>query len=482
MSWIAIAQSAQEIRSPVESSMSISRATGRSEISCAWATSSSVVLPRADSTATTRLLSSRAATIRLAARLISSGPATEVPPNFITTISGPRSGTTTEDRERSRVAVLSPINRVVVEPKTSQMPMVEADSGMSPEGGRLLVASRLGTALSRAVSVETVARETVRALHESFDYYLAVVQRLDPDGVLRVVALAGPSAAEVENLLAHGQRVAGGVTGRVARTGRPAMVNDTSTDPDYLGRADGKDPGSQLSLPIVVAESNWGVLNLEQSARAAFDEEDLLLAHVVAGQIGAAIYRCQLVGELEDAFLTTIGVISDAVEMQDSYTADHANEVAGLAVRVGERLGIARAELERLHYGALLHDVGKIGIPAEILRKPGPLTDEERARMDEHTALGARMLERIPFLAPVAPLVRSAHERYDGGGYPDGLGGKEIPRGAMVIATCDAFHAMTSDRSYRSAMSLADAEAELREHSGTQFEPGVVTALLAELT
>jgi putative nucleotidyltransferase with HDIG domain len=361
------------------------------------------------------------------------------------------------------------------------MPIAGTESGRAPEGGRLLVASRLGTALSRAAAVETVAREAVRALHESFDYYLAVVQRLDGDGVLRVVALAGPSAAEVENLLAEGQRVEVGINGRVARTGRPALVNDTSVDPDYLGRADGKDPGSQLSLPIVVAGSNWGVLNLEQRARGAFDEEDLLLAHVVAGQIGAAIYRCQLVGELEDAFLTTIGVISDAVEMQDSYTADHANEVAELAVRVGERLGIDGVELDRLRYGALLHDVGKIGIPAEILRKPGPLTDEERARMDEHTAIGARMLERIPFLAPVAPLVRSAHERQDGGGYPDGLAGEEIPRGAMVIATCDAFHAMTSDRSYRKAMSVAAAEAELRDHSGTQFEPSVVEALLAEL-
>jgi putative nucleotidyltransferase with HDIG domain len=352
---------------------------------------------------------------------------------------------------------------------------------MAPQGGRLLVASRLATSLSRAASVETVAREAVRTLHESFDYYLAVVQRLDPDGVLRVVALAGPSAAEVENLLAHGQRVEVGVNGRVARTGRPAMVNDTSVDPDYLGRADGKNPGSQLSLPIVVAESNWGVLNLEQRARGAFDEEDLLLAHVVAGQIGAAIHRCQLVSELEDAFLTTIGVISDAVELQDSYTASHANEVAELAVRVGERLGVEGAELDRLRYGALLHDVGKIGIPAEILRKPGPLTDEERGRMDEHTAIGARMLERIPFLAPVAPLVRSAHERHDGGGYPDGLAGEQIPRGAMVIATCDAFHAMTSDRTYRKAMSVTAAEAELRDHAGTQFEPSVVEALLDEL-
>jgi putative nucleotidyltransferase with HDIG domain len=368
-----------------------------------------------------------------------------------------------------------------VEPKTSNMPIAGERSATAPEGGRLLVASRLATSLSRAATVASVAREAVRTLHESFDYYLAVVQRLDPDGVLRVVSADGPLAADMGGFLALEQPVENGINGRVARSGRPAMVNDTARDPDYLGTGNGTDPGSELSLPIVVAESNWGVLNLEQRERGAFDEEDLLLAHVIAGQIGAAIHRCQLVGELEDAFLTTIGVISDAVEMQDSYTADHANEVADLAVAVGERMGIKGVELDRLRYGALLHDVGKIGIPAEILRKPGPLTAEERTRMDEHTAIGARMLERIPFLAPVAPLVRSAHERHDGGGYPDGLRGEEIPRAAMVIATCDALHAMTSDRSYRKAMSVADAEAELRENAGSQFEPAVVTALLAEL-
>ena len=101
--------------------------------------------------------------------------------------------------------------------------------------------------------------------------------------------------------------------------------------------------------------------------------------------------------------------------------------------------------------------------------------------MDEHTAIGARMLYRIPFLAPVAPLVRSAHERYDGGGYPDGISGEQIPRGAMVIATCDAFHAMTSNRSYRAAMDRASAIAELQANAGTQFDPLVVAALVAEL-
>ena len=368
-----------------------------------------------------------------------------------------------------------------MEPRTSQLPIARAPGGGSPQGERLLVASRLASSLASAHQPHEVAAEAVRQLHEHFDYYLAVVQRLDPDGCLRVVTAAGP-LAETDAFLAREQPVEIGVNGRVARTGRAAMVNDTQLDSDYLSRNPQTDPGSELSLPIPVAGTTWGVLNLEQLEPGAFSDEDLLLAHVVATQVGSAIYRCQLVGELEGAFLTTIGVLADAVELQDAYTGDHSNEVAELAVRVGKRLGMSGVELERLRYGALLHDVGKIGIPGELLRKPGPLTGDERERMNEHTAIGARMLERIPFLAPVAPLVRSAHERWDGGGYPDGLSGEEIPRGAMIIATCDAFHAMTSDRSYRAAMPQELALHELREHAGTQFDPAVAEALVAELS
>ena len=135
----------------------------------------------------------------------------------------------------------------------------------------------------------------MRLLHESFDYYLAVVQRLDPDGSLRVVAGAGPLAEEFTDFLATEQPVEVGVNGRVARSGRAAMVNDTRLDSDYLTRNPRTDPGSELSLPISVAGSIWGVMNLEQEQPGAFAEEDLLLAHVVASQVGAAIHRCQLV-------------------------------------------------------------------------------------------------------------------------------------------------------------------------------------------
>jgi putative nucleotidyltransferase with HDIG domain len=369
-----------------------------------------------------------------------------------------------------------------VRPGWTDNPTPNPASGASQGDECLLAAGELPDRLARAHSIEEVTSIAVRDLHDSFGYYLAVIQRLDPDGSLRVVNAAGPLAEEVDDFLAAVQPVEAGVNGRVARSGEPAIVNDTRLDSDYLRRDPNTDPGSELSLPIRVAGSLWGVMNLEQREQDAFTDSDMLLAQIVAGHVGGAIYRCQLVDELEDAFLASLGVLAGAVEMQDSHTAAHANEVAELAVAVGERLAISGVELDRLRYAALLHDVGKIGIPAEILRKPGPLSAEERERMNAHAAIGARMLERIPFLAPVAPLVRSAHERFDGGGYPDGLAGYEIPRGAMIIAACDAFHAMTSDRPYRKAMSRNEAIAELRRSAGAQFDPEVVDAVIAELT
>jgi putative nucleotidyltransferase with HDIG domain len=207
----------------------------------------------------------------------------------------------------------------------------------------------------------------------------------------------------------------------------------------------------------------------------------VVFADLVASHVGAALDRTRLAGELESTFMTTLGALSDALENKDAYTAAHAREVEDLAERVGERLGLPEAEVRTVRYAALLHDIGKIGIPSEILNKPGSLTEEEFAQIKQHTVIGARMLERIPFFEHVHPLVRSAHERWDGRGYPDGLAAGEIPLGARIICACDAFHAMVSDRPYRAAMPVAEAVAELSRHSRRQFDPTVVDALVAEV-
>ena len=285
-------------------------------------------------------------------------------------------------------------------------------------------------------------------LHHSFDYHLAVIQKLDPDEVLRIVAAEGPLSDEPTGFLAFEQPISEGVNGRVVRTGEPAVVQDTRLDPDYLRRDPRVDPGSQLGLPIRVGGRIWGVLNIEQVATHALEDEDLMLADTVAALAGAALHRCELLAELEGAFLTTLGVLSDAVELKDGYTGAHAAEVANLAEAVGRRLGLDGEALRLVGYAALLHDVGKVSVRSELLAKPSALTTEEYEEMKEHSAAGARMLERIPMFEAVAPLVSATHERCDGGGYPDGLAGEAIPIGARITGAGDAYHAMTSDRPF----------------------------------
>jgi diguanylate cyclase (GGDEF)-like protein len=161
---------------------------------------------------------------------------------------------------------------------------------------------------------------------------------------------------------------------------------------------------------------------------------------------------------------------------------EHSHHVAELATGVARRIGMSGEELDEVARAAELHDVGKVGVPDAILDKPGPLDPHEWEFMRQHTILGERILNGAPALRPVARLVRSSHERWDGTGYPDGLSGAEIPRGSRIVAVCDAYEAMTADRAYRRALSPAAAAAELRAGAGSQFDPEVVEAFLAEIT
>jgi putative nucleotidyltransferase with HDIG domain len=238
--------------------------------------------------------------------------------------------------------------------------------------------------------------------------------------------------------------------------------------------------GSESGLPIRVEGRTWGSLALVPTWHDVRDEDRLLLEAAVA-QIGLALQLCELLERVERTFTDTVGVLSGALEAKDAYTAAHTREVADLSERVGMRLGMSGTELRNLSHAALLHDIGKIAIRGEVLNKPGPLTEAEFDEIKQHTITGVHMLERVDELAAVLPLIRSAHERWDGSGYPDRIAGEAIPLGARVICACDAFHAMVSDRPYRSAMPVADAVTEMRRCAGSQFDPVVVGALLDEL-
>jgi putative nucleotidyltransferase with HDIG domain len=201
------------------------------------------------------------------------------------------------------------------------------------------------------------------------------------------------------------------------------------------------------------------------------------LFHIFAGERAA---RMEQTIELSGAYRGTALLLGDVIEADDEYTGQHTQDVVELTVTVADRLGVDEDTRRAAEFGALLHDVGKVAIPNEIINKPGPLDDAEWAVMKTHTVEGQRMLERVGgLLARVGVVVRASHERYDGGGYPDGLAGEDIPLASRIVSACDAYNAMTTDRSYRKALTTGVAIAELRANAGTQFDPLVVDALVA---
>jgi HD-GYP domain-containing protein (c-di-GMP phosphodiesterase class II) len=183
----------------------------------------------------------------------------------------------------------------------------------------------------------------------------------------------------------------------------------------------------------------------------------------------------------EELEATGVGAMLAALEAKDDYSGRHCSAVLELATAVGEQLRLNPAELRELGHVALLHDVGKIGVPDAVLGKPGRLDNGEREVMERHPEIGERMLERVAPLAYLAPAVRAEHERFDGRGYPDGLSGDAIPISSRITFVCDAYHAMCSDRPYREALAEPAAVQELSRGRGTQFDPRATDALLGVL-
>ncbi len=346
---------------------------------------------------------------------------------------------------------------------------------------QLKVAASLTARLASTSDIAEMATLVVQELHGTFAFYLAAIQRLAGDGTLRLLAGSGPLAEVMAEFLLVEQSVYEGVNGRVARTGVSALVPDTRTDADYIVRDADTDPRSELSVPIVVDGTIWGVLNIEAVERDAFGGADVVLVETIAATLGAAVHRAGLIDDLERTFTTTLSALMSTIEAKDGYTAFHEEGVAGLAERVAQRLGLAPALVRDVRYAALLHDIGKVAVPSEILFKPGPLSESEWIEMRRHAAVGGELVARIDAFAHLAPAVRASHERWDGEGYPDGIAGEEIPLAARIIAACDTYDAIVTDRPYRQARSPEHARAEVARLAGSQLDARVVGALLDEL-
>jgi diguanylate cyclase (GGDEF)-like protein len=359
--------------------------------------------------------------------------------------------------------------------------------GHNPESDRLqrrtrhlVMANNLGTRLSAMTRAEEIIDAVVDELHRAFGYYICHVVHLR-DGIVKSVAGRGDMYGQLKEVQWE-QPISAGVIGRCLRERHVIVVHDTGLDPDFIeNEALDPVPLSEVCAPVWVGDELWGAINVEEIDAGAFDEDDARLLQTVADQFGSALRSALLYEQLDRAYLGTAEALAAALEAKDSYTAQHAHSIAQWAEAVGRRLGMDDRQLRDLRYGAVFHDIGKIAVPEAILNKRGPLDDAEREIMERHTIVGEQILAPVEFLAGVRPLVRHEHERWDGDGYPDGLRGEKIPLGARIVLVCDAYHAMTSDRPYRAAMSDDDARAELHAGAGTQFDPRVVDSFLAVL-
>ena len=235
-----------------------------------------------------------------------------------------------------------------------------------------------------------------------------------------------------------------------------------------------------LLHPLKARGEPIGTVEVYRSGDNDFDESDVNKLSAIASLSENAYVRILLTREIEDQYSTMLGALTAVLEARDPVTLAHTSRMQDSAIALASLAQLPEDKLVAVKFGAILHDIGKIGIPDAILLKPGPLTADERTIMQTHPDIGVRMIEHIPFAQTALPAVKHHHERWDGKGYPDGLKGDDVPIEARVVGICDAFDAMTSDRPYRAAMAVEDVIDQMILLSGSQFDPFLVE-LFAEI-
>ena len=229
--------------------------------------------------------------------------------------------------------------------------------------------------------------------------------------------------------------------------------------------------------PLKGVEEYIGLLILGDdhiNDQETYSSTKLRLIEVISDYATSAIQRALLHQRLEETFLETIIALANAVDARDSYTGDHSQRMADLSTKIGKVMGLPKDQIEALHWASILHDIGKIGVPDEILNKHGPLNKEEWVIMKEHPVIGAEIVAPVKYLEPVSPIIRAHHEKFDGSGYPYGLVGEDIPLGARILAVVDAYIAIRDERVYSTSHTHEEAIAEIRRSSGSHFDPEIV--------
>jgi putative nucleotidyltransferase with HDIG domain len=272
-----------------------------------------------------------------------------------------------------------------------------------------------------------------------------------------------------------------GLAKRMLTEGTPLTTEDAGADPLWTAVFDGAPIHSAAAVPLRIQSQVIGFALVGRRNGGRFRADDLASLTLLADESAVILHDGQIQEQLRELLYSAVRTLVAALEAKDPYTRGHSQRVAGAAVAIATELGLDPAEVEHIRLAGLLHDIGKIATPEDILRKMGPLTPEERVVVNQHAERGAAILAEMRPFRPLAELVLSHQESYDGSGYPDGLAGEAIPIGARIIRVADAFDAIISDRPYRRGKPLTQATDELRQMAGRVLDPEVVEVFLRVL-
>ncbi|MFP4071162.1 MAG: HD domain-containing phosphohydrolase [Desulfovibrionales bacterium] len=342
----------------------------------------------------------------------------------------------------------------------------------------------LSNALNSQLDLKSLINEFLFHLQKNFSPDAAVLFLLDEKGG----DVLTPSAVRGDLLQNHS------VMNRIREISTGVMADGHSKllDGTFIASHSGKQQPSghntegfgrrNSSLMVVPLENKLkkiGIVALiRETANERYSASELQLLTVFASHTASSLENARLYGQMHSLNMQVIRSYAKAVEAKDIYTRGHSDRVALYAIKLGHRLGLPTSDLDQLYTAGVLHDIGKIGIPDQILNKPSPLTDEEYAVMKKHPEIGQAILSKVESLDPILSIIYHHHERMDGRGYPSGLSGAEIPFLARIVSVVDSFEAMTSDRAYRNALSQEKVVSILEKGAGTQWDKDLVAVWL----
>lgn len=335
----------------------------------------------------------------------------------------------------------------------------------------IAIIENLSETLLSSLDINALAGEIIKHTSTILNVEICALLLLDENtDTLSIIASRGIDNESIDNIrIEKGKEI----SGLVAKFNEKKVINNLALQASsYQLKYETCYKNNLVSVPLSIKNKVIGVLNVsDRKTGKAFSPVDVEILKIIALESAVALQNFKLIKEQHEDYLNTIIALANALDARDPYTYWHSTNVTKYAVRLAEEIKLPNRIIEDIKHAGLLHDIGKIGIRDGILMKPGKLTDEEFLQIKKHPAKGEEIIKSLPFLKRVGRIIRHHHEKFDGTGYPDGIKGEDIEVSARILKIADFFDAVTTDRSYRKAMTFEEARNELIKNKGTEFDP-----------